>query len=389
VERLVQWLVRLEELEELVTEDGAVRLVVLQPTPYCGLDCAYCYLPGRDDRRRMAPATLDAIGRNLLSSPLAASEIDVVWHAGEPTTLPPRWYEEAFARLAAAAPGRVLRHGFQTNAIHVDAAWVAFWKAHDVRVGVSIDGPAAIHDARRRTRAGGGSHAMAMRGVAALRESGWPFHVNAVLTADALSEPDAVLDFFAGLGAVEVGFNVEEREGAHGRSSLEAAGMEALYRRLLARAIERADPGLRVREVEGVRWLVGAPPAERVYNPQVAPLAIVSVSADGRMSTYSPELLGTASPGWSDFAFADVHADGPEAILANPVFRRLRAEVEAGVAACARVCGHFGVCGGGAPSNKYFEHGHFAGTETLYCRLARKATLDATLTAWEAGHGCG
>lgn len=366
---------------------GLVRLIVLQPTPYCSLDCAYCYLPDRADRRRMAPGTLDAVGRNLVASPLAAEEIDVAWHGGEPTTLPPGWYAEAFARLSAAAPGKRLRHGFQTNAIHIDAAWVALWRAHQVRVGLSIDGPAHIHDARRRTRSGGGSHARAMRGVEALRAGGLPFHVIAVLTAGALAEPDAVLDFFADLGATEVGFNVEEVEGANTESSLGGQGTAALYRRFLIRAVERSDPGLRLREVEGVRWLLSAPGAERVRNPQVEPLSIVSVSVDGRMSTYSPELIGTRAPRWADFAFADVHREGPEAILAHPVFRALRGEVEEGVRACARSCGHFGVCGGGAPANKYFEHGHFAGTETLYCRLARKATLDATLAAWEAGHG--
>jgi uncharacterized protein len=32
---------------------GPVRLLVVQPTPYCNLDCDYCYLPSRDDRSRL------------------------------------------------------------------------------------------------------------------------------------------------------------------------------------------------------------------------------------------------------------------------------------------------------------------------------------------------
>jgi hypothetical protein len=31
-----------------------VRLLVMQPTPFCNLDCTYCYLPHRDDKRRLA-----------------------------------------------------------------------------------------------------------------------------------------------------------------------------------------------------------------------------------------------------------------------------------------------------------------------------------------------
>ena len=36
----------------------STRLLILQPTPFCNLDCDYCYLPNRDDTRRMSIATV-------------------------------------------------------------------------------------------------------------------------------------------------------------------------------------------------------------------------------------------------------------------------------------------------------------------------------------------
>ena len=39
---------------------GPLRLLVLQPTPYCNLDCDYCYLPSRNDRSRLSLDILDA-----------------------------------------------------------------------------------------------------------------------------------------------------------------------------------------------------------------------------------------------------------------------------------------------------------------------------------------
>ena len=33
---------------------GPVRLLVVQPTPYCNLDCDYCYLPDRGDRSQLS-----------------------------------------------------------------------------------------------------------------------------------------------------------------------------------------------------------------------------------------------------------------------------------------------------------------------------------------------
>lgn len=132
------------------------------------------------------------------------------------------------------------------------------------------------------------------------------------------------------------------------------------------------------------RALALSSPEARRANPQTRPLEIVTVAADGAMSTYSPELIGAAAPQYDDFLFGDVREGGPERMLDNPAFRRLRADVEAGIAACAEVCAWFDVCGGGAPANKYFEHGHLRGAETLFCRLTRQIGLEVALAALEA-----
>lgn len=75
---------------------GPIRLVIVQPTPFCNIDCDYCYLTSRNDRRRMDFEVIDAIGTRVLGSSLAATDISVIWHAGEPTTVPVPWYDEAF-----------------------------------------------------------------------------------------------------------------------------------------------------------------------------------------------------------------------------------------------------------------------------------------------------
>ena len=38
---------------------GPLELLVLQPTPFCNINCSYCYLPDRQSTRRMTPDTLD------------------------------------------------------------------------------------------------------------------------------------------------------------------------------------------------------------------------------------------------------------------------------------------------------------------------------------------
>ncbi len=379
---------QLEQLRQLVTgmNSGLINLVVLQPTPYCNLDCDYCYLAQRNDRSRMGPETLDAIGRHVLASPLAAQPVSVVWHGGEPMTLPPTWYEEAFTRLANAAPEADIQHAFQTNAVGVNQAWIDLWSRWNLRIGVSLDGPEALHDRHRKTRAGTGSYALTLRGIERLQAQKFPFHIITVLTADSLRDPDRLFDFYLAHDLRDVCFNIEEEEGVHRRSGLNDPALEEAYRHFITRFTERRrrlTRPFRCREIDGVAWLTGASAEQRRYNTQVEPLNILSIAVDGRMSTFSPEFLGVKSAAFNDFAFADVHREGPEAILEHPAFRRLHADILAGIEACRASCAYFDVCGGGAPSNKYFELGSCRGTETLYCRLTRQATLEGVLAAYE------
>jgi sulfatase maturation enzyme AslB (radical SAM superfamily) len=86
---------------------GPLALLVVQATPYCNLNCDYCYLPDRQDRRRLQPALLDPILDTVLSSPFVEGDFTLLWHAGEPLMMHPAFYDEASHRIAAALE----RHG--------------------------------------------------------------------------------------------------------------------------------------------------------------------------------------------------------------------------------------------------------------------------------------
>src|SRR5499426_2697846 len=200
---------------------GPLGLLVLQPTPFCNLDCTYCYLPDRSNRKRMRPEVLERTFARVAESDLVSRPYTVVWHAGEPMVLPAAFYEAAFATAARFAhPEHGIVHSFQTNATLIDEHWCDLFLRFDVRVGVSVDGPAFLHDARRTTRSGRGTHSRVMRGIDALRRAGVPFHVITVLTREALDYPDEIHAFYVEHGIEHVGFNVEEIEGPNVCSSL-------------------------------------------------------------------------------------------------------------------------------------------------------------------------
>jgi len=58
-------------------------------------------------------------------------------------------------------------------------------------------------------------------------------------------------------------------------------------------------------------------------------------------------------------------------------------DIHAGIDRCAASCGHFSLCRGGTPGNKFFENGSFDSTETAYCLHSRQAVADAALAVLE------
>jgi len=371
----------------------AIRQLILQPTPFCNIACDYCYLADRDTARFMPLEVAEATVRNAAASGLLGPEVDVVWHAGEPLVAPRAFYDEAIARMRdIAGPRTLLRHSVQTNGLLVDGQWCALFRRHDMRVGVSLDGPAFIHDRHRRTRDGHPTHARVMQAIQTLKREGIAFDVIAVVTRDSLDHADAIIDFFLDAGIAEVGFNIDEQEGVNRTSTLSAEDdrFQGFLERIFERAGEHPDR-LRVREFEQAvaRVAGGLPEAtiagERVpTNPQVLPFATTTVDWTGGFSCFSPELIDQRPARYGGFVFGNVLRDSLIGALQTDRFRAVFDDILAGVDACRSTCPYFNLCGGGAPVNKLNEHGSFRVAETRYCRQVVKAPLAAALAGLEA-----
>ena len=374
---------------------GPVNLLVVQPTPFCNLDCDYCYLPDRSDRSRLSFELLECAVERVLESPWFAGPFTLLWHAGEPLSLPVAYYDEASDRIRAllakrGLPPDTILPSLQTNAIVINAAWCDCFERNGIHVGVSLDGPAFLHDAHRRTRTGRPSHAAAMRGIAWLQRRGIPFQVICVLTAEALDHAEAMAAFFLEHGITDVGFNMEETEGSNARSSLEAAGaeqqaLEVRYRRFLEvfwrHSLAQPDR-LRIREFEGITSLAAG--GDRLACTDMNhPFAIVNVDVHGNVSTFDPELLSVPTAAYGAFHFGNVRTHRLTDLAASDTFRRVYGEIAAGVDLCRSSCEYFGLCGGGAGSNKYWEHGRFDVSATQHCRYRTQLVADVVVAGME------
>jgi uncharacterized protein len=364
-----------------------IQLMVVQATPFCNIDCKYCYLPDRRSKAVVSTDTLTNLFTQIFDADMASDDdFTVIWHAGEPMVLPVDFYREAFRLVDRLKPaGLRLTHSFQTNGTLITDEWCDFFRSEKINLGVSIDGPKRFHDRNRLTRSGLGTFDKTIAGIRRLRRNDVPFHVISVLSTDSLAAPREMFDFYIDEGIDQVCFNVEESEGDHVSEAFAGASPDVAYYHFLDgfwKASTTAPGKIKfIREIEHALRLIVRPKEVGFGNQLVEPFAITSMDCFGNVSTFSPELLGLKNERYSNFIIGNVNRERLADMVASPVLALMQQDIQAGVAMCRESCEYFSVCGGGEPVNKLAENGTFVSGETTYCRMTKMRVTDLILDA--------
>jgi uncharacterized protein len=178
----------------------------------CNIDCTYCFFLSKEalypnDKQRMSDATLETYIRQLLESH-RTPQVTVAWQGGEPTLMGLTFFKHAVELVEQyRRPGQAVQHTFQTNGILLNDDWCAFFKEHNVLVGLSVDGPRELHDAYRRDRGGRGTFDRVMQGWRLLQRHGVEFNILCTVNAANQAHGRAVYQFFRDeLGATWIQF---------------------------------------------------------------------------------------------------------------------------------------------------------------------------------------
>jgi uncharacterized protein len=149
-----------------------VLTVIMKATRLCNLRCTYCHSWRAGPDQTMTFEVLARSIRDALRDP-SVRWVDFVWHGGEATVLPVPFYRKAlWLQERFRRPGQTVLNTVQTNGTRLTDEWLAFLREHDVGVGVSLDGPPEIHDARRVDARGQPTSTRVRAGLERLRTAG-------------------------------------------------------------------------------------------------------------------------------------------------------------------------------------------------------------------------
>jgi len=184
-----------------MTTKTPFHLLAKPSGPICNLDCEYCFFLSKEslypgDRFRMSDETLESYIRQLIESQ-PGPEVTIAWQGGEPTLMGVGFFRNALALAEQhRRPDQTLRHTIQTNGTLLTDEWCDLFAAHDFLVGISIDGPATLHDAYRVDKRGNPTYDKVLRGLELLQAHDVEFNVLCTVNAANQDHPLEVYRHF-------------------------------------------------------------------------------------------------------------------------------------------------------------------------------------------------
>ena len=166
--------------------------------PICNLDCKYCFYLEKEtlypqvSRWAMRDEVLESYIRQYIESH-DSPEISFAWQGGEPTLLGVDYFRRVVELEHKYANGKRISNALQTNGVLLNDAWAAFLRENRFLVGISIDGPRALHDAYRVDKGGQPTFDRVLRGIETLKRNGVDFNT---LTTVHRANADAPLEVY-------------------------------------------------------------------------------------------------------------------------------------------------------------------------------------------------
>jgi len=176
-------------------------LLIKPASADCNLRCKYCFyldhcsLYPEAAKHRMTDEVLEQMVRTYMQT--EQPQYSFGWQGGEPTLMGADFFRRAVQfQQKYGASGAMVGNGLQTNGTLINDDLAKVLSKYSFLVGVSVDGPAEIHDHYRKTMSGGESHAAVMRGIRTLREHEVEFNILCLVSKSNVAKPADIYHYF-------------------------------------------------------------------------------------------------------------------------------------------------------------------------------------------------
>jgi len=157
--------------------------IMLKPRgAICNLDCSYCYYLSKEELYlgssfRMTDEVLENFTRQYIQAQ-PVPEVVFGWQGGEPLLMGLDFFRRAVAlQKKYRKPGMRVLNSLQTNGVLLDEEWCRFFQEEGFLLGLSLDGPAPLHDAYRVDKGGKPTFDAVMNGLELLRQHQVEFNI--------------------------------------------------------------------------------------------------------------------------------------------------------------------------------------------------------------------
>lgn len=178
----------------------------------CNLNCSYCYYIDNQKlylNQSHLMMTDDILEKYIIQHIEASTEpvIYFSWHGGEPLLAGIDLYKKVinFQTVHIPANKRII-NGIQTNGLLINDEWCRFFSHAEFVIGISIDGPAELHNIHRRTKDGNPTWLKVFNGIKLLMKYGVVPEILCVVNSENVKHPIDVFNFFRSTGAKYITF---------------------------------------------------------------------------------------------------------------------------------------------------------------------------------------
>ena len=181
--------------------------ILIKPaSAVCNLDCAYCFYldraadPYKDlSSRVMSDETLERLVDAFLFYSYPASTF--AFQGGEPTLAGLKFFER-LVRLQQqmGRHGQAVSNAIQTNGVLIDRDWCQLFRDYHFLVGLSLDGPAEVHDRYRLNRGGQPTHGRVLAALNQMQAEKVDFNVLCVVSQANVGRARETYRYFRSLG---------------------------------------------------------------------------------------------------------------------------------------------------------------------------------------------